>query len=200
MDLVTFGTAVGNQLQWNGSLEELKRFFSNTLNIRGKWKSLGGDVKMFSSQNEELNVKWNGPKSKKINIVKDINNMFFDTMKNHASKGKSLSIELDSDELDAHVVEAVSVDNSESQNESEKSINDEAQGNLDQILTCLHELEEKTRNESRERPLLIDENKKMAAEINQLKSTVITLNEDNDRVLTLLDNKQNAWIQVEAKK
>ena len=71
---------------------------------------------------------------------------------------------------------------------------------LDQILTRLHELEEKTRNESRERALLIDENKKMAAEINQLKSTVITLKEDNDRVLTLLDAKQNAWIEVEAKK
>ena len=40
----------------------------------------------------------------------------------------------------------------------------------------------------------------MAAEINQLKSTVITLKEDNDRVLTLLDAKQNAWIEVEAKK
>ena len=24
---------------------------------------------MFSSQNEELNVKWNGPESKKINII-----------------------------------------------------------------------------------------------------------------------------------
>ena len=94
----------------------------------------------------------------------------------------------------------VSLDSSESQNESEKSINDEAQGNFDQILTRLHELEEKTRNESRERALLIDENKKMAAEINQLKSTVITLKEDNDRVLTLLDAKQNAWIEVEAKK
>ena len=99
----------GNQLQWNGSLEKLKRFFSNTLNIRGKWKSPGGDVKMFSSQNEEPNVKWNGPKSKRINIVKDINNMFFDTMKTHASKGKSQSIEQDSHELDAYVVEAVCI-------------------------------------------------------------------------------------------
>ena len=146
-----------------------------------------------------INVKWNGPKSKKINIVKDINNMFFDTMKNHASKGKLPSMEQDSDELDAHVVEAVSLDSSESKNESDKLINDEAQGNLDQILTRLHELEEKTRNESCERALLIDENKKMAAEINQLKSTVITLKEDNDRVFTLLDAKLNAWIEVEAK-
>ena len=81
-------------------------------------------------------------------------------MKNHASKGKSLSIKQGSDELDAHVVEAISLDSSESQNESKKSINNESQGNLGPILTRLLELEEKTRNESSERALFIDKNQK----------------------------------------
>ena len=42
----------------------------------------------------------------------------------------------------------------------------------------------------------------MAAQIEQLKSTISSFREDNDRILSLLDakQKQNAWIDVERMK
>ena len=51
-------TICDDKLRWNGKLDELKRFFSDILCLHGKWNSPGGDVKLFSSDNNDLNVKW----------------------------------------------------------------------------------------------------------------------------------------------
>jgi hypothetical protein len=47
----------------------------------GKWKSPGGDVKLFTSSNEELVFKWQGLKRKKIEIVKDRDNELLISLK-----------------------------------------------------------------------------------------------------------------------
>ena len=37
----------GHQLSWEGNIEQLKHFTCTVLKLTGKWKSLGGDVKIF---------------------------------------------------------------------------------------------------------------------------------------------------------
>jgi hypothetical protein len=49
-----------------------------------KWKSPGGDIKLFSSSSEELVFKWQGLKRKKIEIVKDRDNELLNSLKYHA--------------------------------------------------------------------------------------------------------------------
>ena len=38
--------------------EDLKRFVTKALNLKGKWKAPGGDVKIFKSEGEEYIIKW----------------------------------------------------------------------------------------------------------------------------------------------
>ena len=57
---------------WLKTFEELERFVLEALNLKGKWKSPGGDVKVFKSEGEgEYMIKWRGPRSKKLVIQSD---------------------------------------------------------------------------------------------------------------------------------
>ena len=58
----------GNEFAWNGCLESLKNFVHADLNLRGKWSSPGGEVKLF--KDPKLSLKWYG-KNKKLVIVQD---------------------------------------------------------------------------------------------------------------------------------
>ncbi|XP_046858271.1 uncharacterized protein LOC124451700 isoform X1 [Xenia sp. Carnegie-2017] len=82
---------------------------------------------------------------------------------------------------------------------SEKLDIDDNASKLDQILTRLRILEEKSKNDDNKKAVLLVDNAKMAAEIDHLKFFISMLREDCNRILSLLDNNQNAWIDVNRK-
>ncbi|CAB3992225.1 ---NA---, partial [Paramuricea clavata] len=62
----------GETYRWLKTFEDLKCFINEALNIKGRWKSPGGDVKVFRSDGEgEFVIKWHGPRSKKLIIQSD---------------------------------------------------------------------------------------------------------------------------------
>ena len=56
---------------WTGSYDELKQFVDTNLEIKGKWTSPGGNVKLFTAIDSEFVIKWNGPRSRKLIIEAD---------------------------------------------------------------------------------------------------------------------------------
>ena len=58
----------GNEFAWNGCLESLKNFVHADLNLRSKWSSPGGEVKLF--KDPKFSFKWY-VKNKKLVIVQD---------------------------------------------------------------------------------------------------------------------------------
>ena len=58
----------GSEFARNGCLESLKEFVRVDLNLRGKWSSPGGEVKLFKES--EFSIKWYS-KSKKLVVVQD---------------------------------------------------------------------------------------------------------------------------------
>ena len=60
------------QYRWLKSLKDLKVFVEKSLNIKGRWISPGGDVKLFKSEREgNLAIKWYGPRSQRLVIQSD---------------------------------------------------------------------------------------------------------------------------------
>ena len=74
----------GPQLIWKGNIQELRHFTLDVLKLTGKWKSPGGDVKMFTASDETFVFKWQGSKKKKIEIVKDHDDDLLSRLKNNA--------------------------------------------------------------------------------------------------------------------
>ena len=54
---------------WLETYEDLRKLVTEVLNLKGKWKAPGGDVKIFKSEGEgEYIIKWLGPRSRKLFI------------------------------------------------------------------------------------------------------------------------------------
>ena len=70
-DLSCSLTYVSETYLWLETYEDLKRFVTEALNLKGKWKAPGGDVKIFKSEGEEYIIKWLGPPSRKLFIQSD---------------------------------------------------------------------------------------------------------------------------------
>ena len=65
-------TYVSETYLWLETYEDLKRFVTKALNLKGKWKAPGRDVKIFKSEGEgEYIIKWLGPRSRKLFIQSD---------------------------------------------------------------------------------------------------------------------------------
>ena len=64
---------LGNEFAWEDSLESLKEFIKDKLNIEGKWSSPGEETKLFTSAN--CLMKWYGKSRKKLVVVKDDKNL-----------------------------------------------------------------------------------------------------------------------------
>ena len=53
-----------SKLKWNSDLEPFKCFIANKINLSGKWSSPGGEVKLFTNENEVscegeiVKIKW----------------------------------------------------------------------------------------------------------------------------------------------
>ncbi|CAB4036946.1 Hypothetical predicted protein, partial [Paramuricea clavata] len=63
---------------WSGSNIQLKRFVDEALLLSGKWTSPVGDTKQFT--NESVIIKWHGPSSKKLSVIKDDNSSVVDAL------------------------------------------------------------------------------------------------------------------------
>ena len=63
---------------WTGSLDELKQFVDENLEIKGKWTSPGGNVKLFNATDSDIVIKWNGPRSQKLTIEADNNDHYLE--------------------------------------------------------------------------------------------------------------------------
>ncbi len=62
----------GEMYRWLKSFGYLKSFVENSLNIKGRWISPGGDVKLFKSEGDSnLAIKWHGPRSQRLVIQSD---------------------------------------------------------------------------------------------------------------------------------
>ena len=65
-------TYVSETYLWLETYEDLRRFVTEVLNLKGKWKAPGGDVKVFKSEGEgDYIIKWLGPRSRKLFIQSD---------------------------------------------------------------------------------------------------------------------------------
>ena len=61
----------GEFYRWCGSLNDLKCFVKEILDIKGKWSSPGGDAKLFRVSKSEFVIKWHGPRLQKIVVQAD---------------------------------------------------------------------------------------------------------------------------------
>ena len=48
----------GKRMKWVNTFESLKKYIKETIGIRGKWTSPGGNSKKFSSSNLDMTVTW----------------------------------------------------------------------------------------------------------------------------------------------
>ena len=71
---------------WTGSLDELKQFVDENLEIKGKWTSPGGNVKLFNAT--DIVIKWNGPRSQKLTIEADNNDHYLEEKFEKLSVGR----------------------------------------------------------------------------------------------------------------
>jgi hypothetical protein len=54
-----------------GTLNDLKEFVSNELKLSGGWTSLGGEVKLFTSDTANVSLKWHSKTTKSIALLGD---------------------------------------------------------------------------------------------------------------------------------
>ena len=54
----------GSEFAWNGCLKSLEKFVHVDLNLRGKWSSPGGEVKLFKES--EFSIKWYNKNKKSL--------------------------------------------------------------------------------------------------------------------------------------
>jgi hypothetical protein len=194
-------------LIWKGIIQELRHFTLDVLKLTGKWKSPGGDVKMFTASDERFVFTWQGSKlKKKIEIVKDHDDDLSSRLKNNAHEENKANVTRENNDLFEHVIYAAMTlplpSPTYSEREKDETFLDnycEIEEKLEMVLSRLSKLEEKSQSEKRAQSLLVAENSKMAAEITCLTATVTELREENESIRTLLGNKQNEWIQVESR-
>ena len=60
-------------MTWKGSIQALKEFIEDVLNLSGgKWSSPGGDVKLYRDENQDISIRWHS-KTHTITISGDEN-------------------------------------------------------------------------------------------------------------------------------
>ena len=48
----------GNRFQWNQQFDQLRNFVTNTVRLKGKWRSPGGRAKRFDGRNCHFSMTW----------------------------------------------------------------------------------------------------------------------------------------------
>ena len=183
------------------------------LNLSGKWLSCGGDTKEFIHR--DFILKWQGKSNARLTIVKDNDENYPENGLKRYAKDSADKITFSSDETsddELHVVEEIPDQvNNVDENIPSCLRNEISQPNLNKLLSIITDLKD---TQEKERQLaiaqaakfeatnkeLISNQTKMAAEIQELKSTVIKLEHENNAIKMVLDIRQDEWQKVEARK
>ena len=101
-------TYEGETYTWLKSFSDLKSFVEESLNIKGKCSSPGGDAKLFKSVGEgEFSIKWYGQRSKRLAIQSDnldnYLNLKFESLSNQRRIAIDISQEVASEILETEV-------------------------------------------------------------------------------------------------
>ena len=199
---------------WKGDLKSLKAFVATILTCDdAKWSSPRAEEKLFKTA--EFSLKWHGPKKEKLQIMKDNENKYLQSVleanaQTNATKNVEKKIKTRSHVVDANRQQQDDLKQNTNQNHSMCTKCQDYQQQIDNIMTLVAEiktkqLEETQRAESKSAKLeininaLSEQNNKMAAEIEQLKSTIVELDGDNANIKCVLDIKQNEWTKVDTK-
>jgi chromosome segregation ATPase len=189
-----------------GKYTRIKTLYGRCFKADGELEIARWRVKMFTASDGKFVFKWQGSKKKKIEIVKDHDNDLLSRLKNNAHDDNKTNVTRENIDPNEHVLCAAMslplpspTDNEREKDETFVDSYREIEEKLEMVLSRLSKLEEKSQSEKRAQSLLVAENNKMAAEITCLTTTVNELREENESIRTLLDNKQNEWIQVESR-
>ena len=196
----------GNFL-WNGSNAQLKRFVNEALFLSGKWTSPGGDTKQFT--NESVIIKWHGPSSKKLSVIKDDNSSVVDALSDLIAKKLAVNSSNTDDHVDTTTTTSKTKPDEtcntcasrDTEIASLKAKIIEMNSVIVQLANRQNESECQTDKHLSESKKAITElsrtNNKMADEIDELKCVIEQICIDNDRMKNVLDMKQNDWIEIE---
>ena len=199
-----------------GDLKSLKAFVATILTCdNAKWSSPRAEEKLFKTA--EFSLKWHGERKKKekLQIMKDNENKYLQSVleanaQTDAVKNVEKKIKTRSHVVDANQQQQDDLKQNTNQNHSMCTKCQDYQQQIDNIMTMVAEiktkqLEETQRAESKSAKLeininaLSEQNNKIAAEIEQLKSTIVELDGDNANIKCVLDIKQNEWTKVDTK-
>ena len=198
---------------WKGDYESLQDLIKSDLNLSGKWLSCGGDTKEFIHL--DFILKWQGKSNPYLTIVKDNNENYLENGLKRYANYTADKVTFPSDETsddESHVVETIP-DQANNVDENIPSClgNESSQLNLNKLMSLITDLKN---TQEKERQLaiaqaakfeatnneLINNQTKMAAEIQELKSTIIKLEHENNSIKLVLEIKQDKWQKVEARK
>ena len=193
---------------WSGSNIQLKRFVDEALLLSGKWTSPGGDTKQFT--NESVIIKWHGPSSKKLSVIKDDNSSVVDALSDLIVKKLAVNSSNTDDHVDTTTTTSKpnetcnTCDSRDAEIASLKEKIIEMNNVIVQLANRQNESECQTEKHLSESKKAITElsrtNNKMADEIDELKCVIEQISVDNDRLKNVLDMKQNDWIEIEKPK
>ena len=206
----TFLYLLEDNLFWEGDLESLKMFFEADLQINGRWSSPRGETTQFS--NPDFCLKWLGPTDKKLTIVQDNDeNHLQITLKSYAILPKSINDQIQNSEIE-HVPDVVVVDEADKKVAETKDENYDQYGHhreeIDKLLFLMNEIKQKQDKDRQineckaaktdaEIKSLVQQNKKMAAEIKSLNTINEELRNDNAIIRCAFEIKQGEWTKIE---
>jgi hypothetical protein len=207
-----------DDLFWKGDLESLKEFVKADLQIDGRWSSPRGRGESIQFSNPDFCLKWHGPTEKKLSVMQDNDksHLFF-SLKSYANLPMPENDDCQNNEVE-HVAPRVVVEDEGAESNQSTIIVDENCSNcehyrdeLNNLLIIVNEMkkkqdEDRGNSESEmaktdaKLKSLIEDNNKMAAEIQALKINVEETSHDNAVIRSVLDIKQGEWTKIEHSK
>jgi hypothetical protein len=184
---------------WSGSNIQPKRFVDEALLLSGKWTSPGGDTQQFT--NESVIIKWHGPSSKKLSVIKDDNSSVVDALSDLIVNKLAVNSSNTDDHVDTttttskpnETCNTCDFRDAEIASLKEKII--EMNNVIVQLANRQNESDCQTEKLLSESKKAITElsrtNNKMADEIDEFKCVIGQIYVDNDRMKNVLDMKQN---------
>ena len=207
---------------WKGDLPTLKVFVDGIIKHLkckdGKWSSPREEEKLFKCA--KFTLKWFGKKKEKLVIVKDNEENSLQNTLETCAQTKGVE---NQQATSKHVADAIDIE-SQQQNSQLSDSNlpasavspvyencSDYEHQIANILTLLAEINTKQQEDSQQNISVLtkcentisdlsEQNIKMAAEIDSLKSTVTELSFENKSIKYVLDMKQSEWAEVKQTK
>ena len=183
-------------------------------NLSGKWLSSGGESKEFIHR--DFVLKWQGKSKQRLTVVKDNQQSYLlNALKGYAREmddENTVNTFSDSEANEGKCVEHVLIENiDQDENNASCFNNDRYLQDLNKIMSMISQLREAHEKETLNaitqaakyeatNKALTEGQIKMAAEIQDLKSTVEKLENENKSIRKVLRIKQDEWQKVETRK